>query len=1119
MARNVILEADYHFDPVAKTVHIDQRWIRPERLMLITNVTKNIVIYNFSDPALGFTNWERLGNELAGIAQDDDVSPNMIGTQVTLKYNTAAMDATDLLQIYVDDASQSVTFDETLLDGAQKLRVSQPQSLIDTDFEYSIQPSKWESLFLTQNYPGFFAKPGGGNSLLVNSIVGDNSVPKSIMTVTTASPHGLTSGSIISVQETMNYRAEGTFAVLDAPSATTVRYFARGQVSGEVNYSNLSAVYAGDVYDGAHIPGGAYPGQGNVTNWSGVLPANTMKSWTATSDNAYPYSTITVTFDNAHGLFPGTPISISGTSTIDGDWYVVKVPTVKTLQFQITKQVPFTVTIPTTGRIIPKAEGYVIHRPYDAGVALAAVLPNPGIQTIRQTRKYFRYQAGKAMQFSTGAKFTPTYSIDSLSLNSGTIGSRTVSVQTVEDHGLQIGAEVLVEGVKIQSINGQNPYNGVFTVSAVNDSNSFSYTVNITQTIPTHDLKAASPDMFAHAYRWYGAATRTGMFDDQNGFWFEYDGQETYVCRRHSERLLQGRLNVTKDSNQVVGTGTLFREQLISNDMIVIKGTSYKVLHVNSDTSLTISPAYRGPSTNGVRATHTIIFRVAQDEWNMDKCDGTGPSGYVLDITKMQMVYIDYSWYGAGTIRFGLRGPQGKVFYVHRMPQNNINALAYQKSGNLPARYEVSTEPIQNTRMIAGASGTRGSVLSPTGTTLFVENVHDWPPIGYIWVKDAVNCEIMKYTSIGTYDATVEGYPLNVLRRQSITYAYPDKTYSFSGTTDQVAFAADSSFTGSGADAQVAVQTIGITCAPIIQHWGSSVIEDGQFNNDLLPVFTGGMTKYLSVNSGTARPLIALRLAPSVDNALGRNYGLRELNNRMQLALKSIGVQTNGAFRIDVLMNPDKIYYRNHTAAELAITKTSTNITMANGTKTMAVAAADTDGTTGIALGMGVSGTNVPANTIVAGVNGSTILLNNATTGTSSGNYTFTPALGYTGLPDDWSKDSAGLNSLAQVLYFDNAGPGAGLVPTTYAPTGYLNGGDSVFSFFTENGGGATNFNASSFDLSGIRELGNSILNGNGNISTPGYPQGPDVLVIQATNIGATVSKIATRISWIEAQA
>ena len=1126
MARKVILETDYQFNPAESSIYIFDKYIPAERILLVTNLTKGKVIYNFSDPALGYVSLNRLGNvslELDPLQEAG--SPNQIGCELYLKYDCSAMDATDKIQIIVDEYAETVTFEDTLLDGAQKLRVSQPQSLIDTDFEYSIQPSKWETLSLSQNYPSFFAKPGGGNAIAVSSIVGDGATPKSTITITTTIPHGLVVGSIASVQETMNYRAEGTFQVTSVPSIYTFTYIAKGQVTGDVNYQNLSAVYAGDVYEASHIPGGNYPGLG-AYGTTGTA-ANTMNPWFAKSDNAYPFSTVTVTFTNPHGLFPGTPISITGTAGagIDGDFYVSKVATTRTLQFQLSKQVPNTLTIPTTARIVAKGEGYVIHRPYDAGVALAPTIPNPGVQIIRQTRRYFRYQAGKSVQFSTGAKLTPTYNIDSITLESGAVGTRNVSVVTIEDHGLQVGAVIHVENIKTQD--AVNPFNGLFTVTAVPDSNSFKYQVNLTSPVSTHDLKSASPTMNIHAYKWVGAATRCGMFDDQNGFWFEYDGQELYVARRHSEKLLQGRLNLIYGSNQVTGVGTLFREQLVANDMVVIKGATYKVLQVNSDTSLTISPAWRGPSVNGTRGLITILERVAQDEWNLDKCDGTGPSGYVIDITTMQMVYIDYSWYGAGTIRFGVRGNNGKIIYVHRMPMNNINAGAYQKSGNLPARYEVSTEPIQNTRMISGESASRGSTLTPYGTTLYVENVHDWPATGYLWVKDTTNSEIMKYTSIGEYDPVVKGYPLTVLRRQSMTYAYPDRTFTFSGTTDPVSFQADSSFSGVGGDAQVAIQSIEITCVPIIQHWGSSVIEDGGYQTDLLPVFTGGMTKYISVAPGTTRPLVALRCAPSVDNALGRNYGLRELINRMQLAMKAIGVQTNGSFRIDCILNPLQMGYTNWTIANISFTKAAAALTMANGSQTIIVANTDTQGLNGLVVGMGISGTNIPAGTTITSVLGDRFTISAAATGTSSGTYTFTPVAylpttsttqAYNGLPLDWAKDSVAAQSLAQVLYLDNAGPSAGVVPTSGAPSGYVVGGDSVFSFFTENGSG-TSYNSSVYDLSGIRELGNSILSGNGTVSTPGYPMGPDILVVTATNIGTTSSNISARLSWTEAQA
>ena len=37
------------------------------------------------------------------------------------------------------------------------------------------------------------------------------------------------------------------------------------------------------------------------------------------------------------------------------------------------------------------------------------------------------------------------------------------------------------------------------------------------------------------------------------------------------------------------------------------------------------------------------------------------------------MIFIDYSWYGAGKIRFGIRVEDGDIIYFHELKQNNIN--------------------------------------------------------------------------------------------------------------------------------------------------------------------------------------------------------------------------------------------------------------------------------------------------------------------------------------------------------------------------------------------------------------------------------------------------------------
>jgi hypothetical protein len=78
-----VLITDYSFDPVAKTIRFNNlATVDQNRLLLITNATKNTIIYNFASPALGGT-----------------VSGNVI----TLNTTTAGMDINDKLQIFYEN--------------------------------------------------------------------------------------------------------------------------------------------------------------------------------------------------------------------------------------------------------------------------------------------------------------------------------------------------------------------------------------------------------------------------------------------------------------------------------------------------------------------------------------------------------------------------------------------------------------------------------------------------------------------------------------------------------------------------------------------------------------------------------------------------------------------------------------------------------------------------------------------------------------------------------------------------------------------------------------------------------------------------------------------------------
>ena len=227
-----------------------------------------------------------------------------------------------------------------------------------------------------------------------------------------------------------------------------------------------------------------------------------------------------------------------------------------------------------------------------------------------------------------------------------------------------------------------------FRVAQIVDDFTFRY---ITNGLPYDLTPRGFPNLFVA--EWQDAYVRTGIFDDQNGMFYEYDGKELYCVRRNATKQLGGNINVVNKSNIINGSNTNFTKQLDIGSRIVVRGMTYRVTKVVSDTQIQVQPAYRGTTRNNAVATLIQDLRVPQKEWSLDKCDGKGRTGFVLDINRMQMAYIDYSWYGAGKVRFGFKGPDGHVIYVHEFIHNNRETEAYMRSGNLPARYEILNGP------------------------------------------------------------------------------------------------------------------------------------------------------------------------------------------------------------------------------------------------------------------------------------------------------------------------------------------------------------------------------------------------------------------------------------------
>ena len=532
-----------------------------------------------------------------------------------------------------------------------------------------------------------------------------------------------------------------------------------------------------------------------------------------------------------------------------------------------------------------KADGFALHRAYDGGVELIPP-QNSDSQMIRQTRKYFRYQSGKGIQISLAVNFSAPVDVDRLTRN----GSLAF-LSTKRPHRLSPGVDITVEG------STDNDWNGTYNIVSVVDSTTLLLFLSvIPQTV------VAPGNMCFYVNSWNNSFLRCGLFDDQNGMFYEYDGNVLYAVRRSSTLQLSGTSSLTFNSPVVTGTLTTFSSQLSVGNMIVIKGMSYKVVSIESDTRLFIQPVYRGISKDGVIITKTVDVRVPSSQWNIDRCDGTGPTGFNLNIHRIQMSYMDYSWYGAGKIRFGFKDTNGEVRYMHEFIHNNILNEAYLRSGNLPCRYEVMNRgyPTYTPALMHwGTSVIMDGKFDDDKAYLFTAagQVLSFSGNDGITVNSVSSIEFLFGGSFGggwwIYDSS--------LGRSVFAYAICAPTSEYSKVAN-----VRSGSPISGGFLQANTTTVSQPQRYSNATYGTVIWINRpptSSSNQGQSVVVGNTTVTVERTIPSIIPLISIRLAPSVDNSRPGVLGSREVITRMQLILKNVGILTTHDCEIRLLLN------------------------------------------------------------------------------------------------------------------------------------------------------------------------------------------------------------------------
>lgn len=126
----------------------------------------------------------------------------------------------------------------------------------------------------------------------------------------------------------------------------------------------------------------------------------------------------------------------------------------------------------------------------------------------------------------------------------------------------------------------------------------------------------------------------------------------------------------------------------------------------------TLNFVIRSYVTAGIGASER---RIPQSQWNKDKLDGTGVSGFNLDITKTQLFFTDFEWLGVGRVRCGF-SLDGLNIVAHEFYNSNTLPTVYMSNPNLPVRCEVRNS---GTQVGAGGSFMQlcSTVMSEGGYT------------------------------------------------------------------------------------------------------------------------------------------------------------------------------------------------------------------------------------------------------------------------------------------------------------------------------------------------------------------------------------------------------------------
>lgn len=163
-------------------------------------------------------------------------------------------------------------------------------------------------------------------------------------------------------------------------------------------------------------------------------------------------------------------------------------------------------------------------------------------------------------------------------------------------------------------------------------------------------------------------------------------------------------------------------------------------------------------------------IRIAQNDWNVDNLDGTGPSGINIDITTSHIFWTDFEWLGVGSVRTGFV-INGQFIVAHIFHHANSITGTYITTASLPCRYELTntgiTDSVSNMKQICSTVISEGGYNMQNLTRSAANNI-----LGKNLTSNKLNPMVSIRLRSGRTDAVVFPASLDLYGIQATAFNY-----------------------------------------------------------------------------------------------------------------------------------------------------------------------------------------------------------------------------------------------------------------------------------------------------------------------------------------------------------